>query len=52
MSEPPEEYLNYLLCSKFGWTYDELQKQPASFVSEMLIIMNAEKKINKWQTSK
>jgi len=51
-SEPPEEYLNYLLCSKFGWTYNELMNQPAEFVRKMIIIMNTEEKTRKWLTLK
>jgi hypothetical protein len=47
-SSPPEEYLNYLLCVKFGWDYEQLMKQPANFIRNMLLIMSTEEKIKRW----
>lgn len=39
-SRAPEEYLNFLLCEKFGWTFDELASQPEEFVETMIVVMN------------
>ena len=45
-SEPPDEYINYLLCEKFGI---EIMNQPASFVEGLLLVMSIKKKAQKWQ---
>lgn len=44
-SRAPEEYLNFLLCEKFGWTFDELAAQPEEFISSMLLVMNTINKV-------
>ena len=40
----PPEYLNFVLCREFGWTYEQLMSQPADFVESMLMILNVERK--------
>ncbi len=45
-TEPPIEYLNYILCKELGWTYNDLMEQPKSFVDEMLEVMEIKKKFD------
>lgn len=40
----PDEYIEYILCKEFGWTYQELMSQPADFVERLLLIRNIERK--------
>ena len=47
--EAPNEYVSYLLCEKFGWTYQELMSQPTDFIDGLLLTMNIEKKSRNWQ---
>jgi len=44
IKETPDEYLNYLLCKTFKWTYEELMSQPASFIEDLLFVMGTEGK--------
>lgn len=32
----PASYLQFLLCREFGWTYRDLEGQPAHFINDML----------------
>lgn len=32
----PPEYATFVLCREFGWTYEELMRQPRHFVDDML----------------
>lgn len=41
-TEAPLEYINYILCKTFNWTYEELMKQPADFIEKMLSIIKIE----------
>lgn len=44
-SKVPVEYVNYILCKTFGWTYEELLKQPSDFVEQMIDIIKLENKL-------
>ena len=43
-SEVPIEYINYTLCKTFGWTYEQLMKQPTDFIEKMISIIKIENK--------
>lgn len=38
----PPEYIDYLLCKKFGWTPVELDMQPQDRIIQFLTIMKIE----------
>lgn len=50
-TEAPIDYVNYVLCKTFGWTYNELMKQPADFVEKMLNIIKIENKFKNGRRS-
>lgn len=39
-TQAPIEYIQYLLCKEFGWTYQELMEQPTDFVENILTVMS------------
>lgn len=43
----PPEYLEFVLCDRFGWTPAELRAQRASDVMNFLTIMDVEGKVAK-----
>lgn len=43
----PSEYLEFVLCDRFGWTPAELREQRASDIINFLTIMDVEAKVNK-----
>lgn len=45
VSQAPNEFINYKLCEKFNWTYQELMSQPVSFIESILRIMEIENKL-------
>lgn len=47
-----ESYKRYLICKEFGWDYYTYERQPESFVNEILLIMNQESEAKKVQAKK
>lgn len=43
----PPEYLDMMLCERFGWTIQELENTPADRVREFLIMWDLETKLSK-----
>lgn len=38
--KPHPAITEFRLCKEFGWTKEELDRQPAKFVEECIVIMN------------
>jgi len=45
----PWIFASYILCSKFGWDYHTLKKQPLPFIFNMLNMMEYETKVREKQ---
>ncbi len=48
----PPEYVDMLLCERFGWTVQELDDAPADRIHEFLIMWDMESKLSKGPKSK
>lgn len=46
-TRPPLEYLEFLLCKEFGWTWQDLRSQPRQFISDMLEVMAIKSKLDR-----
>ncbi len=44
----PLEYAEFLLCREMGWTFEELEEQPAHRVREAFLFLEEEGKARKW----
>lgn len=47
-----EEYKRYLICKEFGYTYEEYENLPSTFVDEISLIMNLEESVRKAEEKK
>jgi hypothetical protein len=45
--QPPIEYLEFLLCERFGWTWQDINNQPREFINNMLEVMAIKSKIDR-----
>lgn len=46
-TDAPDQYINYILCKEFGWSFKDLYEQPKSFVDEMIAIIGIVNKVKK-----
>jgi hypothetical protein len=44
-SQAPNQYIDFILCEKFGWTFEELYSQPRGFIEEMITVMGIVNKV-------
>ncbi len=47
-----DAYQRYLVCKTFGWDYYTYEKQPSSFIEEIVLIMYQEAKKQKSEINK
>lgn len=48
----PWEYIEYLLCEKFGWTVSEVEAMPQNYFLLFLAFMQAERKAGRLKEAK
>ena len=51
-TETPSEYINFILCEKFGWTFQDLASQPASFIQDILTVLEVVNKLREKELGK
>jgi hypothetical protein len=47
----PPEYIDLLLCERFGWTPDELYSSDSEMIEKFLIMWSVEQKVKKAKDS-
>lgn len=48
----PIEYMEMIICREFGWTYDELEAQPADRIQQVMAFLSIEGKEQKRRNNK
>lgn len=44
---PPPEYVDFLLCERFGWTPEELYATDADIIEQFLVMWSVEQKVDR-----
>lgn len=48
----PEEYKDFLLCDRFGWTPEELNRQSAADILSFFTMMDVENRVERKRRGK